>query len=148
MDEELEYDKLKTKVLKFVLFKKRTENEVRQKFSENSGNILENIIEYLKEENYINDEQYIKKSINEFKALKNLSIKEIKYKLIAKGIKTSLIDEYIYTNKEEMLNFEITSAKNILSKKQNQMEQDEIIEYLLKKGYMKESIDIALNDMD
>ena len=130
MDEE--YDKLKTKVLRYVLYKKRTESEVRQKFAENTGNILENIIEYLKQENYINDETYIKKSVKEFKALKNMSIKEVKYKLISKGIKSNLIDEYIYNNKEDLLEYEITSAKNILIKKANVLEQEEIVQYFFK----------------
>ncbi|MBE5819890.1 MAG: RecX family transcriptional regulator [Clostridiales bacterium] len=145
MDEE--YDKLKTKVLRYVLYKKRTENEVRQKFAENTGNILENIIEYLKQEDYINDGRYIEKSVNEFKALKNMSIKEVKYKLISKGIKLNLIDDYIYNNKESLLEYEIASAKNILIKKANMLEQNEIIEYLNKKGYMRESINIALEDL-
>lgn len=145
MDEE--YDRLKTKVLRYILYKKRTENEVRQKFAENTGNNLENIIEYLKQEDYINDERYIEKSVNEFKALKNMSIKEIKYKLISKGIKSNLIDEYIYNNKEYLLEYEIASAKNILIKKSNILEQEEIVQYLNKKGYMKESISIALEDL-
>ena len=145
MDEE--YDRLKTKVLRYVLYKKRTENEVRQKFAENTGNNLENIIEYLKQEDYINDRRYIEKSVNEFKALKNMSIKEVKYKLISKGIKSNLIDDYIYNNKESLLDYEIVSAKNILMKKANILEQNEIIEYLNKKGYMKESISIALEDL-
>ena len=34
IEEFKEFDKLKTKVLKYVLYKKRTEYEVRQKFSE------------------------------------------------------------------------------------------------------------------
>ena len=76
-----EFDKLKTKVLKYILYKKRTEQEIRQKFSENAGNNLENVIEYLKENDYINDNRYIEKAILEFKKLKNLSIKELKYKL-------------------------------------------------------------------
>ena len=36
MDYVEEFDKLKTKVLKYILFKKRTEQEVRQKFREDS----------------------------------------------------------------------------------------------------------------
>ena len=65
-----EFDKLKTKVLKFVLYKKRTENEVREKFEQEiDENKLEDIIEILKENNYINDKDYIDRSIKEFKAL-------------------------------------------------------------------------------
>lgn len=143
-----EFDKLKTKVLKYVLYKKRTEQEVRQKFTENTGNLLDNVIEYLKQENYINDTSYIEKSVNEIQRLKNLSIKEVKYKLLAKGLSSKLVDEYIYNHKEEMLEYEINSAKNILVKKSNTMKQEEIISYLMKKGYMQETIRIIGEDYE
>ena len=48
MDYVEEFDKLKTKVLKYILFKKRTEQEVRQKFREDSGEMLDDVIEELK----------------------------------------------------------------------------------------------------
>ena len=64
MDYVEEFDKLKTKVLKYILFKKRTEQEVRQKFREDSGEMLEDVIEELKELNYINDENYIQRAVN------------------------------------------------------------------------------------
>lgn len=143
-----EFDKLKTKVLKYVLYKKRTEQEVRQKFTENTGNLLDNVIEYLKQENYINDTSYIEKSVNEIQRLKNLSIKEVKYKLLAKGLSSKLVDEYIYNHKEEMLEYEINSAKNILVKKSNTMKKEEIISYLMKKGYMQETIRIIGEDYE
>ena len=58
-----EFDKEKTKVLKYILYKKRSENEVRTKFSkEMDENLLEDIIEYLKEAKYINDKEYIEKT--------------------------------------------------------------------------------------
>ena len=87
MDYVEEFDKLKTKLLKYILFKKRTEQEVRQKFREDSGEMLDDVIEELKELNYINDENYIQRAVNEFKNLKNMSIKEIQYKLMTKGLK-------------------------------------------------------------
>lgn len=143
-----EFENLKTKVLKYVLYKKRTEKEVRQKFTENTGNLLDNVIEYLKQENYINDTSYIERSVKEIQKLKNLSIKEVKYKLLAKGISSKLVDEYIYENKEEMLEYEINSAKNIFIKKSNLMEKDDISNYLRKKGYMEETITIAGEDYE
>lgn len=143
-----EFDNLKTKVLKYVLYKKRTENEVRQKFAENTGNLLENVIEYLKQENYINDFSYIEKSINEIQRLKKLSIKEIKYKMLAKGISSKLVDDYVYEHKEEMLEYEINSAKTILIKKASIMQQEDIENYLRKKGYMEETIKIAGEDYE
>lgn len=147
--EELkEFDNLKTKVLKYVLYKKRTEKEVRQKFAENTGNLLDNVIEYLKQENYINDTSYIERSIKEIQKLKNLSIKEVKYKLLAKGLSSKLVDEYIYEHKEEMLEYEINSAKMIFTKKSNIMEKEDISNHLRKKGYMEETITIAGEDYE
>jgi len=140
MDEIEEFDKLKTKVLKYVLYKKRTEAEIRQKFSENSGKMLDNVVEYLRENNYINDEIYIEKTVNEYQRLKNMSIKEIEYKLLSKGVKKDTIDEYIYKNREELLEYELNSAKNIFIKKQTTMNREEIVLYLRKKGYINEVI--------
>ena len=65
-----EFDKQKTKVMKYIVYKRRTEQEVRTKFA-NSINyeILEDIIEYLKEAKYLDDQEYIEKAINNFKIL-------------------------------------------------------------------------------
>lgn len=142
-----EFYKEKTKVLKYILYKKRTEQEVRNKFEKSiEQNLLEDIIEYLKEANYINDKEYIEKTINNFIALKNLSIKEIKYKLITKGIKKEDIEDYIYENNEELENYEIKSAENIIYKKQLLMEIEEIKQFLLKKGYKLENINKAIKE--
>ena len=133
-----EFDKQKTKVLKYILYKKRTEQEVRNKFSTTiDENMLEDIIEYLKEAKYINDKEFIEKTVNNFIALKNLSIREIQYKLSAKGIKKSDIEDYIYENQEEL-------ATNLIYKKSSSMEKEEIKQFLLKKGYKLENINKAL----
>ncbi len=145
LEEFEKYDKMKSKVLKYVLYKKRTEQEVRKKFSkELEENVLDDIIEELKENLYINDYNYIERAVNEFVNLKNLSIKEIKYKLYSKGIKNSLIDEYIYNNIDFLEEYEQKSAYKITYKKRNIMEDDEIKVYLLKKGYTDECIKKAL----
>ena len=53
-----EFDKLKTKVLKYIMFKKRTEQEIRQKFKDEDSELLDEIIEELKEIGYINCNLY------------------------------------------------------------------------------------------
>ena len=139
-----EFDKEKTKVLKYIIYKKRSEQEIRNKFAKTiDENMLEDIIEYLKEANYINDKEFIEKTINNFKILKNLSIKEMKYKLMAKGLNKDDIEDYFYENKEELEEYETKSALNIIYKKSDSMDQDEIKQYLLKKGYKRESINRA-----
>lgn len=136
-----EFDEQKTKVMKYIVFKKRTEQEVRTKFANSiEENMLEDIIEYLKEAQYLNNKEYIEKTINNFKILKNLSLKEVKYKLLAKGLNKDDIEDYFYEHKEELNEYEQKSAKNIFYKKQRDMEQDEIKQYLLKKGYKLENI--------
>jgi len=143
-----EFDKLKTKVLKYILFKKRTENEVRQKFKSDEGELLNDVIDELKELGYIDDEIYIEKAIKEYMNLRNLSIKEIEYKLISKGIKKDLIDNYIYNNKEMLLEYEIKSAKNIILKKINSQDKEEILTGLKKKRYMEESLNLAMQEIE
>ena len=40
------------------------------------------------------------------------------------------------------------SAKAIIMKKQNKLEENEIRDYLYKKGYMSESVNIAFDDIN
>lgn len=142
-----EFDKLKTKVLKYILYSKRTEKNIRKKFENEDEIILEDVIEYLKEAGYINDSNYIKKTVAEFINLKNLSLKELEYKLRQKGIEKDIIDDYIYNNKETLLEYEINSAKNLIIKKRNTLEDNEIKQYLSNKGYMSETIKIAIEEV-
>ena len=118
MGEKEEFDKLKTKVLKYIIYKKRTKKEVIRKFErEIEKEKLEEVIEELEELDYINDERYIEKQINEYIALKNMSIKEMKYKLLAKGLEQKLIENYFDKTEEQLLEYEQKSAKNIMRKK-------------------------------
>lgn len=146
MDYLEKFDKLKSKVLKYTLYKKRSEAEIKRKFAEFSSEMLDNVIEELKENGYIDDNIYIEKTVKEYQRLKNLSIRELEYKLLSKGINKKDIENYIYNNKEELLEYEINSAKNIFLKKQTIMEKDEIISYLNKKGYLSDSIKLAQED--
>ena len=140
-----EFDKMKSKVLKYALYKKRTEQEIRQKFEkELEENMLNDIIEVLKQNSYIDDNNYIQKTVNEFIKLKKLSIKEMKFKLLAKGLKSTLIDDYISNNIDELNDFELNSATELVRKKKASMEDQDIRLYLMKKGYKEENIKQAL----
>lgn len=136
-----EFDKEKSKVMNYIMYKKRTEKEVKNKFQNTiQSDMLCDIIDYVKEAGYLDDSDYIKRAVLEFMALKNLSIKEIKYKLYTKGVGKDKIEDYFYDNKEELQDYEIKSAKNIFIKKKTTMENDEIATYLAKKGYKEETI--------
>ena len=144
-----EFDSAKTKVLKYILYKRRTEHEVRQKFSNiMQEELLDDVIEYLKEANYIDDKEYINKIVNNLKTLKNLSVKEIKYKLMSKGLNKDYIEDYIYENKEELEEYEKKSAENVISKKIVSIDIEEIKKYLQKKIYKQENTNEAMEEYE
>ena len=144
-----EYDKEKSKVLRYVLYKKRSKQEIKNKFYNSiEDEMLNEIIDELEENGYINDRNYIERTINEFVALNNLSLKEVRYKLASKGISNDLIEDYINEHVEEMEEYEIKSAKMIIIKKQSTMEEESIIQFLMKKGYKTKNIRQAIELLD
>lgn len=144
-----EFDKAKTKVLKYVLYKKRTQQEIKQKFSSSiDENLLEDIIQNLKENGYINDQNYIERAVKEFISIKTLSIKEISNKLCLKGLSNSIINDYFSKNQEKLNDYEINCAKKNILKKQSQMAKQEIENFLYKKGYSSENIKIAFEELE
>lgn len=142
-----EFDQGKIKVLKYILYKKRSEQEVRNKFTRTmEEDLLEDVIAYLKEAQYIDDQEYIERTVHNFTILKNLSIKEIRYKLMTKGLKKEDIENYIDQNREELKEYEQKSAENLVYKKNGTMEAEEIKQYLIKKGYSLACIQKALEE--
>ena len=135
-----EFDNLKTKMLKYIMYKKRTEKEIRQKFSNCDENMVDDAIEYLKEAGYINDSNYVERAMEEFININTLSLKEIKYKLMSKGVNASLIEDYISLHYDRLLDYETKCAQKIYYKKIGSMEKQEVIAFLIKKGYREESI--------
>ena len=136
-----EFDNAKTKVMNYILYKKRTEQEVKNKFCKTlEENLLHDIIEYVKEAGYLSDKNYIERAMNEFENLNHLSRKEIRYKLLSKGIENHLIEDYFAEHREELEEYEKQSAKHIISKKISTMEFEDIKNHLRKKGYTEDSI--------
>jgi len=136
-----EFDKEKSKVMNYIMYKKRTEYEVKNKFENTiQKDMLCDIISYVKEAGYLDDSDYIKRAVNEFIALKNLSIKEIQFKLFSKGINKDKLEDYIYANKEELEEYELKSATYIVAKKEKTMDKEDIKIYLMKKGYKQQTI--------
>ena len=122
-----EFDKEKTKVMNYIMYKKRTEYEVKNKFKNTIQNdMLCDIIAYVKDAGYLDDTDYIERAIKEYMALKDLSIKEIEYKILTKGLDRSDIEYYI--------------CNNLIQKKQRTMEKEDIKRYLMKKGYNHQTI--------
>lgn len=130
------FDEQKTKVFKYITYKKRTEQEVRNKFrGQIEEQMLEEIIEYLKEAKYLDDYEFIEKQVREYMNLKTMSITEMRYKLATKGLDRKLIEKYIDDNYEELEEYEQRCIEKIKSKKAGTMEEQELKQYLYRKGY-------------
>lgn len=130
-----EFDLQKTKVFKYITYKKRTEQEVRNKFKgQIDEDMLEEIIEYLKEANYLDDYDFIERQVREYMNLKTMSIKEIKYKLFSKGLDRKLVEKYVDEHYEELQEYEQKCIEKIKAKKTGAAEE-EIEQYLYRKGY-------------
>ena len=97
--------------------------------------LLDEIIEYLKEANYLDDYQFIQKQVNEYMMLKTLSIRELKYKLLEKGLDKKLVEKYIEDNREELEEYEKKCIEKIRRKKAGNIEEEKINQYLFRKGY-------------
>ena len=135
-DKLKQFDEQKTKVFKYITYKKRTEQEVRNKFrGQVDEDMLEEIIDYLKEAKYLDDYEFIEKQVREYMNLKTMSITEMKYKLSTKGLDRRLIEKYIDNNYEELKEYEQRCIEKIRSKKAGTMEEQEIQQYLYRKGY-------------
>lgn len=131
-----EFDENKTKVMLYILYKKRTEYEVRKKFASTiEENMLDDIIEYVKEAGYINDAEYVKKLFTEYMNLKSMSIREMKNKVYSKGVYVDYIEDYISENKEALEEYELESIKKIIDKKKKIMETQKLMAYLLNRGF-------------
>ena len=147
-DEIMQIDNLKTKVLKYVLYKKRTEQEIRKKFEEEPAEYLDQVIETLRGLKYIDDENYINRAISEYIALKDLSIKELSYKLIVKGIRKEELESYINNHIEELEEYELKSAINIIKKKLKNEEVVKIKNKLYSKGYKSHIVNQAIEELE
>lgn len=136
-----EYDEAKTRVLKYILFKKRSEREVRDKFKKMyNEELLDLIIKDLKEKEYINDNIYLNKTINEIMKLKTFSIFEIRYKIIQKGLHESEIEKYFNENDLQLNEYEINSAIKIINIKKRSKDETQIKNYLFRRGFKKENV--------
>ena len=140
------YEKIREKVFYYVMYQKRTEAEVKRKFSPifKKYNISEetctDLLEELKEKGYIDDKEFVRRKFGACMNFKVSSAKEIKYSMIQKGIPTDLIDQYMEENHDKIYQHEIVAAKRIYDKKCETKSDEEIKMYLRKKGFSEDAI--------
>ena len=70
-------------------------------------------------------------------------MKQIKYKLLSKGIDSSITEDYFSENSDELNEYEIKSAENLIAKKSDSP-AEEIVQSLLKKGFEYDNVKEAV----
>ncbi len=90
------FAKAKNAAIHYLSYKMRSEKELIQKLKSLDFNeyIIEDIIYYLKEEGFLNDEEYIKSFFHDKATIYHHSINKIAYDLEAKIIDKHLISKY------------------------------------------------------
>ncbi len=139
-------DELRSKILKYIMYKKRTEKEIRLKFKDEDEKEVDEAIEYLKELGYIDDWNYIERSMLDFTNLRSLSLKEIRYKLCQKGIARKALDAYMEEHQEELFDYELEAARKVWQKKKKSADSQKALETLYQKGYSRDVIQIVKSE--
>lgn len=159
MDSPEIYRKFLDKTLHFLSFRPRSEKEVRDNLTKKKAplEIVDQIITRLKEQRFLDDEEFTRWWIEQRSKFRPRGIRVIKLELKQKGIAREVIDSVIQ-NSEFRIQNDLDSAKKIVTKKlakYKDLQKYEIYQklggILARKGFdwetIKESIDaIMLND--
>lgn len=156
-----DFEKFYNKALKFLSYRPRSEKEVRERLktkikklaTTEAQKIIERITEKLKEQKFINDEEFAGWWIESRQRFKPRSLRLIKIELKQKGIDADLINKMI-NDKGLMIN-DLENAKKLIQKKFERLKalpKEEMYQklgrFLASKGFnwdtIKKSIDEVL----
>ena len=146
------FEKFYNGVLRFLSYRPRSEKEIRNKLKEKRApqEIIEKIIQKLKEHKFIDDVEFAKRWIEERVRFKPRILRLIKLELKQKGIDSETIN-----NLQLTINSDLEMAKELLQKRIGRVRglgKDKVYEkmgrYLASKGFgwdtIKKSIDETL----
>lgn len=141
----------KDKALKYLGYKMRTEKQVKIKLYsyDFSESIVNQVINLLKEYNYINDEEYAKSFIKNKMNLTGYGSLKIRYELKMQGIQQEIFEKYLQEESElseekkviELINKRVKNLVEIDYK-----EKQKIYAYLARRGFSYNIINIALKN--
>ena len=90
----MSFEVAKEKAIRYIALSRKTSYEVKTKLSKIGvdEDIIDKVIEYLIDLDYINDKEYVDAYVRQCMRLQSHSIYEIKNKLLQKGIKKDIIE--------------------------------------------------------
>ena len=137
------------KIMTYVLYKMRTVAETKRKchMLKYEDDYIDEVIDYLIEAGYLNDDKYAQKYVENVLRLKADSANGIKIDLMQKGVDEDTIDKYIST--DEVMEFEEESAK-ILAEKKYKSTPDilKVKKFLLNKGFTYDAVSKAIDNLN
>lgn len=146
MDNDLVFARYYNLSLRYLSYRPRSEKEVQDYLNEKSKRselltpeIMEKIIIKLKEYKFIDDSVFLKFWFESRTKHKRKPLKVVKFELLQKGIKRSMIDEF-FEDIEPALDLE--NAQNLAKKKMDfyrniepKKRKEKVTAFLLRKGF-------------
>lgn len=131
----MDFEVAKEKAIRYIGISRKTEYEVFQKLKKLKfdDEIINKVIEYIKNLNYLNDHEYVDAYIRQCMRLQNYSIYEIKNKLLQKCIKKDIIDEKIEVLYES--DYEKNVVEKLLKGKLKNTDDEKRKAYLYRRGF-------------
>lgn len=155
--------KAKKIALRYIVFKPRTEYEIRVKIKEQGFDeqIIQIVVDQLKEMEYINDRLYAEKYIKDALKLKKIGVKRIYVELQQRGIEREIIEEQINAcNPDECeilkplvqkklgnISWDECSQPDEISYQAKSAQLNKIRSYFIRKGYSLETINRCLDEI-
>ena len=141
------------KIQSYCLYQDRCIKEVKYKLYsfKVSSQLVENIVEYLIDNDYLNEERYTKMFIQGKLRIKKWGRIKLKYELRSKGIDIKIIDNMISQIKEEdYLNYfnEFSTNKIKFLKGSNEQKKRSFINYFTYRGWENNLIYQKLKDVN
>ena len=140
------------KIQSYCLYQDRCVKEVKNKLYsfKVSSQLVENIVEYLIDNDYLNEERYTKMFIQGKLRIKKWGRIKLKYELRSKGIDIKTINEYInQINEEDYINYfnEFSTSKIKFLKGTKDQKKRSFINYFTYRGWENNLIYQKLRDI-
>jgi len=149
-----DFEKFYNVALRFLSYRPRSEKEARDNFKRKKAepSVIEKIIAKLKEQKFINDEEFAKWWIEQRTSFKPRSLRLIKIELRQKGISQEVIQEVI--NDSRLMINDLEQAKKLVEKRiervQNLSKQEiyqKLGGFLARRGFDYETIKQSIDEM-
>lgn len=113
-----EFEKFYNKALKFLSYRPRSEKEIREKLISKKAPeiIIKKVITKLREQNFVNDDEFTRWWIEQRSTFKPRSLRLIKLELKRKGISEEQIESEIL-NHESGIKTDLDQAKKLVEKR-------------------------------